>query len=216
MEILLVLCKTTFGTQVRHDFYSILSDSIKTLITDLAKNAPMTLVHTDVWINNFCFVNDQFCALDWQTVMIGPGVIDLVKKKWTTQTSFDIVLFLFLKATLLDTTQFYSNESEIVSLYYDTLNRFSVGKNMYIWDSFVEHYKLAKRWSFINTFAILGCTYALEKNGTLLHHTETDILHRWSLKIYVSFSYFGIIWETKMIFEMSKWVEHFFYLIFSI
>ena len=69
--------------KVRHDFYSILSDpiKIKTLITDLAKNAPMTLVHTDVWINNFCFVNDQFCALDWQTVMIGPGVIDLVKKK---------------------------------------------------------------------------------------------------------------------------------------
>ena len=69
--------------KVRHDFYSILSDpiKIKTLITDLAKNAPMTLVHTDVWINNFCFVNDQFCALDWQAVMIGPGVIDLGKEE---------------------------------------------------------------------------------------------------------------------------------------
>jgi len=53
---------------------------IDKLLSDLFHNCPRTLVHQDMWINNWCYFEEkkQPCFLDWQTLVVGPGVLDLV------------------------------------------------------------------------------------------------------------------------------------------
>jgi len=145
-----------------------ISTFMKTLL-----NGPKTLVHGDLWINNFCFVKKddlycppavlfessmtKLCIFDWQTCSFGLGVVDL--------------------ASLVDTTQATEFENEILHLFWDTLMRNGVYLHQYPWDKFISDYKLAKRYSFLYHHPVMVQT-ALFTPKALREANVNDIFNR--------------------------------------
>jgi aminoglycoside phosphotransferase (APT) family kinase protein len=54
-----------------------LGENSASLMTSFARDAPHTLVHCDLRLDNVCFDSNRCAYLDWQLTRVGPGAYDI-------------------------------------------------------------------------------------------------------------------------------------------
>ncbi len=131
-----------------YEFCENYKQTIPELLQQLSRAHHRVLVHGDVFVNNVCWLprapprygvrggnaRTNFCMLDWQTIKIGNGLVDL--------------------SSLIDSGLLGARETELCALYFHTLRR--CGVQDYSLNKFQDEYKAARRWSFMMHVPIVG------------------------------------------------------------